>query len=480
MELKKKVFSGIKWTTFATVNNSIVQIIKLSILTRILDSSNFGLIAIVLMVTGFFELFSGIGLFVALLHEKDVTPQQYSSIFWVNLFIGLGLFIIVILGAPLIATFYNESILRILLPLMGVQLLLNSFGRLFYTFKQRNLEFDFISKVNIIGAYIGSIITIILAVFDYGIYSLVYGILVQTFFIQLIYTLSGSCKYRVLFYCNISDIKSLMKIGGFQVGSQILDYAANKIDVFLIGRFFGMESLGIYNLAKELIQKPVQIINPIITNVAIPAFSRIQDNIIIVKDNYLKILKVLCSINFPIFICLFIFATPISIVLYGSTYIHVAVFIRILSVWGILTSIVNPAAILIVSKGRTDLGFYWTIIRTSIYLIGIYCSSYFSLYWIGYSQVIMWIVFTFIYWRMIIFPLAQITLKEYMNAVISPLAITLLAGIVTPFFLFFNAIAFQLFFLVLYLITYITIYSILNKSLLNSLWLIINNRNEKL
>lgn len=474
MELKKKVFLGIKWTSFATINNSLVQIAKLAILTRILDSSNFGLIAIVLMITGFFELFSGMGLFVALLHKQEVSQKQYSSIFWINLLIGITLFVIACFSTSFIADFYNEPVLCTLLPLMAIQLLLNSFGKLFYTFKQRNLEFGFISKVNIVGTYIGSISTIILAILNYEVYSLVYGMLIQTFFIQLIYTLSGSFKYKILFYCSFSDIKSLVKIGGFQVGTQILDYWSNKIDIFLIGHFFGMESLGLYNLAKELILKPVQIINPIVTNVAIPAFSKIQQEIVSVQNNYLKILKGLCAINFPIFVCFFIFANPISSFLYGSTYVGIGIFIKILSIWGLLTSIVNPAAILIVSKGRTDLGFHWTILRSIIYLIGIYWASHFSLYWVGYSQVLMWTMFTFVYWKMIIYPLSKITFNKYVTTIMFPLMISLLACLLIPLYLYFDDVICQMLFIPFYFVCYIIMYFFFDRSALSSIKMLIN------
>ena len=430
MAIKEQTVSGVKWNTAATITNAGIQVLKLFILARLLEKTDFGLIAIAMMVIGFTEIFSNLGLSIGLIHKQDITQKQYSSVYWVNLIASVLLYGVLWAITPLLVRFYTEPELASIIPQLGLLLIINAFGKIFYTFKTKELEFKFISIVNIVCVVAGAILTVLLALWGFGVYCLVYGMLFQALAMQLTYAISGFGKYKILFYCKLKDIADYLKIGGFQVGTQVLDYAAAKLDIFLIGRFFGMELLGIYNLAKELILRIIHIINPIITNVATPAFAKIQDNVPLMQNTYLRILKLLSSLNFPIFFLFFVFAEPITLLVYGEKMMGVALFLRILSMWGLLNSVGNPAGILMVSLGRTDLGFYWALIRISATTAAILIASYISLEAVAYAQVILAFIFFFIYWRTMIYNMVQIKLKDYIGANARPFLYALAAAII--------------------------------------------------
>ena len=84
-DLKQQTVSGVKWTTVANVNNTLVLMLKLLILARLLEKSDFGIIAIVLAILGFTEIFSNLGLSIGLIHKQEISQKQYSSVFWINL-----------------------------------------------------------------------------------------------------------------------------------------------------------------------------------------------------------------------------------------------------------------------------------------------------------------------------------------------------------------------------------------------------------
>lgn len=470
MAIKEQTISGVKWTTVATINNAGIQMLKLFILARLLDKADFGLIAIALMVIGFTEIFSNLGLSVGIIHKQNITQKQYSSIYWVNMIASIVIYALLCASTPLLVKFYAEPELAIIIPLLGLQLIFNAFGKIFYTFKTKELEFKFISIVNIICVEAGALLTILFAVWGLGVYSLVYGMLFQTLAMQLTYAISGLGKYKILFYCKLQEIIDYIKIGGFQVGTQVLDYAAAKLDIFLIGRFFGMELLGIYNLAKELILKIIQVVNPIITNVATPAFAQIQHDKPLVRSTYLKILKLLSSVNFPIFFLLFIFAELITLLVYGENMMSVALYVRILAMWGLLNSVGNPAGILMVSLGRTDLGFYWTIIRASITAVAIAIAGHFGMEAVAYTQVAMAVLFFFIYWRTMIYNMTQIKLKDYIGANAFPFLFALAAAIAaTPFRIFSSQLPIQCLGLNLFVIIYAAMFWICDRKFIKTL-----------
>lgn len=429
MQLREKTISGAKWMTVSKIANSSIQILKLVILARLLSKHDFGIIAIVLMVLGFTEIFADLGFAVGLIHKQEITRKQYSSVFWINLILSVLLYGILAATSPLFASFYGEKILLSVIPLMGLQLIINTFGKMFYTFKTKELEFKFIALVDMSALAIGTILTVVLALNNFGVYSLVYGYLIQSIITQGIYFFSGIRKFPISFYFNFKEIIDLLKIGGYQVGSQVLDYLSNKMDVFLIGRFFGMELLGLYNLAKELVMKPIQIINPIITNVATPAFAKFQNDLPMIQENYLKVLKILSLFNFPIFFGFFLFADPLVYLLYGSEKMGVAIFLKILSFWGMFNSVGNPTGILMVAKGRTDLGFFWTIVRIVIMTLVILIAGQFSIYAVAFSQTAIAFCFLFLYWRMMVYPLSFIKLKDYVKSCSLAFAVALVAAV---------------------------------------------------
>lgn len=495
MAIKEQTVSGVKWNTAATINNAGIQMLKLFILARFLSKADFGLVAIAIMVIGFTDIFANMGLSVGIIHKKDISQKEYSSVFWVNLAVGVLLFGLLCAVTPLLSIYYGQPELNKIIPLLGLQLVITAFGKIFQTLRTKELNFKFISIVNMVGVYAGAIFTIITAVMGWGVYSMVFGMLLQTTVTFTIYAIAGIRSNGILFHCNLREISGLIKIGGFQVGTQVLDYAAAKLDIFLIGRFFGMEMLGIYNLAKELILKIIQVINPIITNVATPAFAKIQDNMPLMRSTYLRILKLLSSFNFPIFFLLFVFAEPITLLVYGEKMMAIVPFVRILSVWGLLNSVGNPAGILMVSLGRTDLGFYWTIIRVTITAVAILIAGQISLTAVAYAQVLLAVLFFFLYWRTMIYNMVQIKLTDYIGANVRPFLYALAAAVmaaplcilfpiyifdcVSQFEIIYSRIYAQVAALILFAITYAGLYWLCDREFVKELLQLVFNRRQQ-
>jgi O-antigen/teichoic acid export membrane protein len=310
---------------------------------------------------------------------------------------------------------------------------------MFYTLKTKELDFKFISIVQIVGVTLGVVLTVVLALQGFGVFSLAWGALLQAAITQSVYAVSGLKAYRIRLHFRLSEIRELVSIGLYQLGMQVIDYAANKLDIFLIGRFFSAEVLGVYNLAKELLYKAVQLINPIVTNVAAPAFARFQDDMPKMRRSYAEVLHLLSFINFPIFMAFFLFAEPLTVLLYGSDMVEMVWFVRVLSVWGMLQSIGNPAGILMVSLGRTDLGFRWTLVRIVFVLAGTLVASRISIQAMAWTQVLLAFIFLFAYWRMMVYKCIQMPLKSYLGAVSWPLLGIVVAALPALPLLFFAA-----------------------------------------
>ncbi|SHF85006.1 polysaccharide transporter, PST family/teichuronic acid exporter [Fodinibius roseus] len=414
MSLKGKTISGVKWTTVSTVTLAVVGLIKISVLARFLDAEDFGLMALVTFVLGFMDLFMDMGLTSAILHKQDITDKEYASLYWINVIFSLLLFGIISLVSPAIAGFYDEPELTILIPLMAISIMLSALGRQFKTVEQKHLNFRYIALTDIAGAAVGLIVGILYAVWGYGVYALVYAALTHDAISNAVYFIRGLRDRGMMIHFKYREAKPFLKIGIYQVGGQIVNYFNRDLDILLIGKFLGSEVLGGYSLAKQLVKKPMSILNPIITKVASPVLSLVQDDQQKLREKFLSFLNLVSTANVMVYLLVAICAYPLVYVLYGESFLNIVVVVQILSAYMYFRSIGNPMGGLIIATGRTDLGFYWNLIVLAIMPAAIYIGALFSIEAIALSLSLTMLCLTLLAWRFIIFRITGSSFKKYL------------------------------------------------------------------
>lgn len=418
MSLKSKTIIGVKWTTLSTIVLALVGIIKISVLARFLDAADFGLMALVTFLLGFMDLFMDMGLTSAILHRQEISKNEYASLYWINIIFSFILFAVISLSSPLIGAFYNESQLLVLIPIMAISIMLSALGRQFKTIEQKQLNFKYIAITNIVGAAIGLIVSIVAAMKGFGVYALVYGALVQYAISNGIYFVNGLRVSGLIFRFKYLEIKPFLKIGLFQVGGQVANYFNRDLDILLIGKFFGSEILGGYSLAKQLAQRPMQITNLIISNVASPVLAILQKDKEHLKDKFLIFVNMAATINFVAYALLAIMAYPLVSILYGKEYLDIVVLVQILSIYMFLRSVGNPVGSLLTATGRTDLDFNWNLFSLFFFPIAIYIGAQYSIEIVALSLLTTSLFLLYPFWRLLIFKLCNISFLEYLDCFI--------------------------------------------------------------
>lgn len=434
--IKQQALSGIKWNSVAKITTDLLSVVQLMIVARYIDKADFGTMSIIHVVLGLTVMFRDLGMYAAIMHKQNITEDQYNSLYWFNWIINIVCFVILCIASYPVALFYNEPRLAHLICLVSINILLGCFGKIFITIKQKKLEFSFISKTNIVFNILKLLLTMFFCVLGIGIYALIVPGIITGVFGAIVWSVAGRKHFRVRFHYNFSEIKDFFKIGIYDTGAQLMDYLSYKIDVLLIGRLFGLEVLGLYNMGKELAMKVMKMINPIINSVATPILAKLQNEPEKIKKNYSRILSLLTSVNFPVLFALFVFAESVVNIFFSDKYAEAAIFVRILSIWGIFATIGNPAGNLVIAKGRTDLSFKWTILRFCFAPIAIYIASFFNVVAVAYSQVLLQIFFFFIYWKMMIYPLSDLNLCEYIGSFSKPFICSFIA--IIPTFVYAN------------------------------------------
>lgn len=418
MNIRKEAKKGVKWTSIAKVVSAVCALMKISVLTRFLPTEAFGQIALALFVMGFVGLFMDMGLSSAILHKQNINKQTYSSLYWLNFFFSLFLYFLIFISSHYIATFYDDPELSNLIKWIGLGLILSAIGRQYKTIEQKNLNFKYISLVDIWSSVLSLLLAILLAVYDYGVYTLVYSALFQYLLSNISFFISGVRKEGLLIHFSYQETRPFLKIGIYEVGSNTINYFSRDIDIILIGKFLGTEVLGAYSLAKQLVFKPLSIINPILTQIATPLFAKIQDNKKALSSNFLKLLTIVSTINLPVYLLMIFLAYPIIYILYGEEYVHITTTVQILSVYVYLRTLGNPVGSLLIALGRTDIGFKWNVIVLLFIPISVLLGSNFGMEGIAIALSLC-MVFLFVpAWKFLIYQLTQTPLKKYMMALL--------------------------------------------------------------
>jgi O-antigen/teichoic acid export membrane protein len=425
LSLRKKAISGVKWTSLSTIISALLQVVQVAILARFLSAGDFGLMAIVMVVIGFAQAFLDMGMSNAIIHKQEVSHRQLSTLYWLNIMAGFLLYLIVYFLAPFIASFYHESRLEDMIKLIGVIFLITPFGQQFFILLEKELKFNLLAKITILNKIISLLVTSYLAYLGFGVYALIYGAIISAIFTTSQYIMIGSKEHRPSFGFHIHEVGDFLQFGLYQMGERMINYFNSQFDTILIGKLLGVESLGIYTIAKELIMKPASIINPIFTRVAFPTMAKIQDDIPRLKDVYLKMINFIASINFPIYVAIIILAPELVNLLFGQKWMDAVPLVQILSIFGAIRSIGNPIGSLLLARGRADLGFWWNFGLLFFTPIMIYIYSYWGLTGIAWGLILNLLILQLPTYYIVIQPLCGADLKEYFGQIIKALFIAI-------------------------------------------------------
>ncbi|MEN8154149.1 MAG: MOP flippase family protein [Acidobacteriota bacterium] len=367
--LKKKVISGLGWSSTSRIFQYIFNFIITIVLIRLIDPSEFGVFAMAVVLIGFASLFSEIGFNEALIQKKDITGVQLNSIFWLNLIIAFTITVILVLTAPLISIFYKENILKEIIVIISINFLILPFQSIQTVLLKKNLEFKKISIIEIITMLVSGFFALALAVLNFKIWALVAQSIVSS--LTRVILIRKFSSWRVEFKFDLKSIKILFKFSSNLFGFKLFNYFARNMDNILIGKYLGANSLGIYSKAYSIMLFPITKLGGIISQVLFPALSSIQSDLKRVKKIYLQITRGIAILTFPLIIGIITISDKLIPLLFGEKWIDIIPVLQILCIGGLAQSIGTTMGIIYTSQGRTDIMMKWGIFSGTVRVIAI-------------------------------------------------------------------------------------------------------------
>ncbi len=479
MSLKNKTINGIKWTTLSMVITALLQFLQLALLTKFLNPSAFGLMSLVMVFVGFSQLFLDMGISNAIIHKQEINKNQLSSLYWLNILVGFLLFSIIAIIAPSVSHFYKEPQLKNLIWIVATTFIIQPFGQQFMTIWQKQMRFFEIAKIEITNKFIALVVSTYLAYLGYGVYSLAFGILSGVVCQTLLLLYIGLKDYCPSFVFNFRDIKEFLSFGTFQIAEKSINYLSAQIDTIMIGKLLGAESLGLYTVIKQLMEKTVLVINGILNKVNLPLFAKIQEDDIRIKNTFLKVLLILTFIQFPLLTTLYFYGYDIILFVIGNKWFGIDNIIKLFVFYSLFVVYGNPIGSLILAKGKANWSFYSNFISFIFNLLFMFIFiTKFGLNGALYSFIFVQIISLYPYWKFLVSKLITIGFFEYYSTFFRQIIISFGSGYVC--YLFSKFISNKLWLnLTSYFISMLTLFLLLNYALNKSIYSELKQIREK-
>lgn len=423
---QNSAFSAVKWVTISTFGKTALQFMQVVVLARLLTPADFGLVAIVITIVSFLQGLSDLGMSNGIIHHRDITQRELSSVYWLNLMMASALSLFIAVCSPFVSLFYNEPRLTIMLSLAGLTLIASAIGQQLRVKAERALNFKPLIFIELTCAAIAFVTTTLVAFYTKSASSLIIGLLLSNIILSILSWFFLSEGWRPIFTFNWADAQRFLSFGGYSSLSNIVGMINMQIDIVIGGRIFGATDLGAYSIARDLSLRLAGLTNPIATRVAFPLMAEVQNSKTHLKYVYVRMLKMLSAINFPLYMGICVFRTEIILILFGEQWLASAPLLCVLAIWGMIRSLINPVGTLLYASGRVKSAFRWNAILFIFAIPTVLIGSLGGAKGLGLAQLFFIAVVFVPAWRYLIQPSTDISLSCYFSIFYRPLLISII------------------------------------------------------
>lgn len=375
--LKEKTITGLFWSFTDQFASQGIQFFVLLILARLVSPEDFGLIGMVSIFIVISNTLIDCGLTQALIRERKVSQEEYSTIFFFNFVMASLLFIILYLIAPLVSTFFHDFRLVTILRVLSIGLLINSLGIIQRVILIRNINFRTQTKINFSAALCAGIIAIIFSLFGFGVWS----IIIQSLIFQLAQTiLLWKCnKWIPTWTFSYQSLQKFFWFGNKLLISNLIDTLYNNCYSIIIGRLYPAAQLGYYTNASKLGDVIINSTTSSLQRVTYPVLSTIQDEEKLLSEGFQKIIRITAYIMFPLMCGMIVISDSLIPLLLGPQWNDAIIYFQLIAFAGMIYPLHAVNLNILQVKGRSDLFLKLEVIKKILLTLLIAISLSFSL-----------------------------------------------------------------------------------------------------
>ena len=376
--LKEKAARGFLW---GGLNNGAVQVLGALFgifLLRLLSPSDYGKIAMLTVFANLASTLQESGFMAALCNLKNPTHRDYNAVFWFNIMMGGSLYLLLYLCAPLIADFYHDADLLWLSRYMFLGFFVTSFGTVQRAWLFRNMMNKQTCIIAIVSLVVSNVVGILMAWLGYAFW----GLATQSL-------LFVSCMVLMNWYYSPwrpslhIDLRPAWQMFGFSsrlLLTNVVNTLSSNAFSFLLGKFYGAHSAGVYGNARKWDDMCSSSINGMLTGVAQPVMAQVRDNRERSRQVFRKMLRFVSFVSFPCMFGIGLISREFLLIFTGPKWEESAYLLSLLSIYGAVFPLLTLYGQMVISQGRSNINMYSTMALSSLILLGLVLLHSYGLY----------------------------------------------------------------------------------------------------
>jgi O-antigen/teichoic acid export membrane protein len=345
----------------------VIRVASIAVLARLLSPADFGLVAMMTVVTGLFDILSSAGLSPATVQSAVISDQQRSNLFWINIACSFALGLCCILAAPLIVIFYNEPQLLWVAPAFALIFIVNGLGAQHSALLERQLRYGTLTRFEVTGQFVNASVAILLAWYGAGYWALIFGLIAQS--LAMTSAFWWGARWIPGLPHRGTPVGPLLRFGATVSLNQLIVFLAYNVEKILIGRYWGAPALGVYGRAYQLINLPTASLNTAVAGVALSSLSRLQSDPVRHRQYFLKGYSLLLSLTVPLTIFAALFGDDIIRIALGPNWMEAVPIFRLLTPTVLIFGVINPLSALLLSCGMQTRSLHLAL-AISVLMIG--------------------------------------------------------------------------------------------------------------
>lgn len=368
------VLTNAKWNTFSQFFKMLVQLVNVIYLAKIIPPAEYGLMAMALVIINLGILLRDLGTSAAIIQRKSITFELINTVFWLNVFMGLVLALLIMISAPFISSFYEQEKLFLVLILLSLTFPLSSCAAAHLALLERKSHFKTISFIEVSSSLTAVIVAITMANMGYGVFSLVGQAIVLNLMSAIQFWRASNWRPSIKTFIDFIELRGIFGFSANLSLFNFINYFSRNADSFIIGKYMSATILGSYNLAYRLMLFPIQTLTFVANRSLYPVLSRHQDNNDLISSNYFNCVFVILVITTPLMSGLAFYSVPFVSLVFGDNWFLTAEILRWLAPTAIIQAVLSTTGAVFMAKGRTDilmrLGIFGTFLQVGAFIIG--------------------------------------------------------------------------------------------------------------
>lgn len=372
MTIKQQTIRGAVWISISNLARQLIFFLLSIILYRLLVPADFGTIAMATVLITAMGLFQNMGIGTALIQRREQVELAASTAFFLYPLIGLVLALVGWAVAGPMAEFFRDPVLRPAVRVMAVTFIPTSFCRVFIMMMDKRFEYlrKMWAELASIAAF--GTVALLLAFQGYGVWSLIWGFVAQELVLSAVCAALCSFCPRLAFDRRIAG--ELLSFGKHVLGAGAINFLINQGDRALISRMLGRAPLGYYAESYKWGSQPIFQVSIVLTRVTFPAFSKLQDKPVELKDAFMRTFFVFSQVALPFFVGVWFLAPELATVIFGQRWDPEVMvpLLRVVALYGTVRTTQMPVGSLFQAVGRPHYLSRLSAARLVILLAAIY------------------------------------------------------------------------------------------------------------